>query len=125
MLAAIRRWGHEESVEGPEGDELAEQYFAWQSATELEYMNEIGSAGFEMVSMTREVQREQRHPDYVLHFAFPVVRVHCSFKRPKSPDSPGPPTRQIGFRIGQPITKEISSPAGESRDQQLDPPTPR
>lgn len=64
-----------------------------------------------MVSMTREVQRERHRPDYVLYFAFPLVRVHCSFKRIKVSDSPGPPSRQIGFRIEQSVAKELLMPA--------------
>lgn len=94
----IGRIGHEEVVESEEGERLAAAYRAWRDRVELDYLNEFGEAGFELVAVTRDVRRERNTPDFTFIYAFPVISVFCYFKRPKTPNAPEPPKRSIGFQ---------------------------
>ena len=100
-LAAIslRNWSVEEEVEGDLGERLAEAYLAWRDQAEVDLLNELGDAGFEMISMTRQRRDERRDPTHVFYYAFPIIAVHCSFKRQKQVRAPEPPHREIGFRF--------------------------
>jgi hypothetical protein len=94
----VSRVGHEETVEGPEGAQLIDDYLIWRDRVEADYLNEFGEARYELVSVTRDTQRESRSPDYVYRYAFPNIRVFCYFKRPNLPDAPEAPKRTIGFQ---------------------------
>jgi hypothetical protein len=96
---SLRNWGVEEEVEGDLGERLAEAYLAWRDQAEVDLLNEFGDAGFEMISMTRQRRDERRDPTYVFYYAFPIIGVHCSFKRQKQVRAPEPPHREIGFRL--------------------------
>jgi hypothetical protein len=112
--SAITGVSHETAVTGQEGQQLAADYVGWRLRSEVEFLNEWGQAGFELVSITRIEQWEQRSRDHVTFYAFPTVLVHAYFKRPMDADAPEPPRRKIGF---QPIgaTRRIGAP-GSGRE---------
>jgi acyl-CoA thioesterase FadM len=83
---------------GEEGDRLGADYLEWREKAEWDYLNEIGAAGFELVSVSREVVRESSTSGMTHFYAFSIIRCHAYFKRPAVPGAPEPPTRQIGFQ---------------------------
>lgn len=98
LLTGIRNAGSELAPEGHEADRLADEYLDWRESIEPEYLNEFGAAGFELVSVSRTVERQANRQDYTFYFAFPRIQVFCYFKRLKVVDAPEPPKRTIGFQ---------------------------
>jgi hypothetical protein len=94
---AVSGVSHGTVVTGREGQQLATDYVGWRLRSEVEFLNEWGEAGFELVSITRIEQWGDRSSDHVTVHAFPTVRVHAYFKRPMDADAPEPPRRQIGL----------------------------
>jgi hypothetical protein len=78
-------------LQGEQGDNLERDYTDWRTQAELDYLNEIGAAGFELVSVSREVRRT----DFSY---YPVIRAYAYFKRAAQPGAPEPPRRRIGFQ---------------------------
>jgi hypothetical protein len=97
LVSSLLDFSSEDEFEGPEGERLAEEYVAWRERAELEYLNEIGAAGFELVSVSREIMREFRAGRHTTFLHFPVIRTHAFFKRTVEVDAPEPPHRTIGF----------------------------
>jgi hypothetical protein len=90
-------FGPNDRLVGEEGDRLGADYVDWRESAERDYLNEIGAAGFELVSVSREVARESRGPG-MYFYAFPIIRCHAYFKRTAVPGAPEAPTRRIGFQ---------------------------
>ena len=90
VIAGAEPAGPPDLLATEEGLRLEAQYRDWRYQVELEYLNEIGAAGFELVSVSRETERLQD----AYH---PTIRVHAYFKRPAEVDAPEPPSRRIGF----------------------------
>ena len=76
-------------------NELEDQYWEWRRTVELGWLNEMGSAHFELVAVTRVTALSERPDD-----PFPTVEVFCYFKRPRLPEMPAKPS--IGFRRTSP-----------------------
>ncbi|MGD0247841.1 MAG: hypothetical protein ABSB75_02200 [Candidatus Limnocylindrales bacterium] len=90
--------GLNDRLAGEEGDRLGADYVEWREKAERDYLNEIGAAGFELVSVGREVVRESSGPGLTHFYAFPIIRCHAYFKRTAVPGAPEAPTRRIGFQ---------------------------
>lgn len=90
-------FGPNDRLVGEEGDRLGADYVEWRERAERDYLNEIGAAGFELVSVSREVIRESRMASTYV-YAFPIIRCHAYFKRAAAQGAPDAPTRRIGFQ---------------------------
>ena len=100
MLVALSSYGlRSDRFRGEEGDRLGAEYVTWREDTEQEYLNEIGAAGYELVSVSREVTRQSSGAG-LYSYAFPRIRCHAYFKREVVPNAPEPTRRRIGFQSG-------------------------
>lgn len=74
---------------------LRTDYYEWRNAQESEWLNTMGTAGYELVAV-------YRHEDWEvgpgLSRWFAIVTVFCYFKRPRMQDEDLPTKPQIGFR---------------------------
>ena len=81
-------------LEGPEADHLSGLYYQWQRQTEKDWLDEMGSVGFELVSIYRDEDRgEFGRP-------FPLVDVTAYFKRPRLKEMAPKPIIGFGRREG-------------------------
>ncbi|HET7471524.1 MAG TPA: hypothetical protein VFJ71_00225 [Candidatus Limnocylindrales bacterium] len=69
-------------------------YFQWRDQAENEYLNAMGGAGFELVSVHRRVEESPVNPSLF----WPTISVRAYFKREARPDAPDAPRNPIGFR---------------------------
>jgi hypothetical protein len=105
VIAGAEPIGPPDLLDTDEGQGLELEYRNWRYRVELEYLNEIGAAGFELVSVSRDTERltEAYHP---------IIRAHAYFKRPAQEDAPEPPRRRIGFLSPEEADRARRKPQG-------------
>jgi hypothetical protein len=74
-----------------EDEPMNSEYRYWRDASENDYLNAMGAAGFELVTLHREVDQGGRD-------AWPVIAVRAYFKRLVTPGQPDAPRNPIGFK---------------------------
>jgi hypothetical protein len=87
-FAAVPDLSASDVLRGDEGAALRRAYAQWCVETEQDHLNEYGDAGFELVSVDRQVHWPKGHH-------FPVVRTQVYLKREATPGAPEPPKGQI------------------------------
>jgi hypothetical protein len=105
VIAGAEPIGPPDLLDTDEGQRLELEYRNWRYRVELEYLNEIGAAGFELVSVSRDTERltEAYHP---------IIRAHAYFKRPAEDNAPEPPRRRIGFLSPEEADRARRKPRG-------------
>jgi len=69
-------------------------YLMWRDAAENDYLNAMGDAGWELVTLHRIVTESRVDPERF----WPTIQVRAYFKREASPNAPETPRNPIGFR---------------------------
>jgi hypothetical protein len=107
VIAGAEPVGPRDLLDTEQGRRLEAKYRDWRYLVELEYLNEIGAAGFELVSVSRETERlaDSYHP---------LIRAHAYFKRPAEDNAPEPPHRRIGFVSPDEAERARRRPSGSS-----------